>query len=65
MIKLKLNTDFSLRNKNYKAGAVLSLEADEEGNLYDSFWSRRLKDSAIDTCVEIVKENKKSKTRDE
>lgn len=60
MIKLKLNVDI----KHNKAGTVLSLETDEEGNILDSFWSRRLKDSAIDNCVEIIK-NKKFKKRDE
>jgi len=61
MIKLKLNTDLL----NHKVGTVLSLPTDEEENILDSFWARRLKDSAIDNCVEIVKENKKSKMRDE
>ena len=61
MIKLKLNVDLEKK----KAGTILSLETDAEGNILNSFWSRRLKDSAIDGCVEIVNETKKSKKRDD
>lgn len=61
MIKLKLN----VKLLKHKAGTILSLSTDQNGNIEDSFWARRLKDSKIDNCVEIFKEDKKSKKRDE
>jgi hypothetical protein len=56
MIKLRLNTDLL----KHKAGAVIKLESDNDGNPLDSFWARRIKDSEIDNCVEIITEAKKS-----
>jgi len=62
MIKLKLNIDI----QQHKAGTILSLKTDNKGIIVDNFWYRRLKDSATDNCVEIVKkENKKFKNRSE
>ena len=61
MIKLKVNFDLG----QHKAGTILSLKTDNKGNILDNFWSRRLKDSIIDNCVEIVKEDKKSKKRND
>ncbi len=52
MIKLKLKKNIM----HHKAGTVISVACDNEGNLRDNFWARRLRDSAIDNCVEIVKE---------
>ena len=52
MIKLKLNVDLL----KHKAGTIISVDSDNEGNIKDSFWARRLKDSVIDGCVELVKE---------
>ena len=56
MIKLKLNRDLL----GFKSGTIISLSTDRDGNIEKSFWSRRLKDSEIDNCVEIVQEKKKS-----
>lgn len=62
MIKLKLNKDMDGKKKD----SILSLPTDQDGKIIDSFWARRLEDSKIDNCVEIVQENKKSnKKRDE
>lgn len=62
MIKLKLNADLG----GLKSGAIISLPTDQEGNIENSFWARRLKDSKVDNCVEVFTENKKSnKKRDE
>ena len=55
MIKLKLNVDLL----NNKKDSILSLETDIDGNIINSFWARRLKDSEVDNCVEIIQENKK------
>lgn len=45
--------------KSFKAGTILNLEEDISGNIAESFWGRRLKDSEIDNCVEIVSDVKK------
>ncbi len=50
MITLKLNKNIL----KHKAGAVISVDCDNYGNIKDSFWARRLKDSEIDSCIEIV-----------
>lgn len=55
-MKLKLNANL----KGNKAGTVIEV-ADNNGIPLDNFWARRLKDSAIDNCVEIVKDKKYSK----
>lgn len=60
MITLKLNV--ALHGK--KAGEKLLLATDSESNIIDSFWARRLKDSKIDNCVEIVQEKKSNNKRD-
>ena len=39
---------------NVKAGAVISLDVDAHGVPLDRFWRRRLKDAAIDNCIEAV-----------
>lgn len=59
MITLKINIALN----GYKVGDKLSLETDADGNIIDRFWSRRLKDSEIDGCVEVMqsKEAKKKK----
>ena len=62
MIKLKLNADLD----GFKSGAIISLPTDREGNIENSFWARRLKDSQVDNCVDVFIENKKSnKKKDE
>ncbi len=53
MIRLKLNRKIL----KHKAGTVISVDSDNEGNIKDSFWARRLKDSAIDGCVEVIEES--------
>lgn len=50
-IQLKLNTDLGGK----KEGTILTLEIDENKVIVDRYWRRRLKDSEIDHCVEIVK----------
>lgn len=61
MIKLKLNVDML----DHKAGQVIHLPTDKQGNILANFWARRLKDSKIDNCVEILPEEKKqNKSKD-
>jgi len=59
MITLKIN----IAMNGYKIGDKLKLETDIDGCILDSFWARRLKDSKIDGCVEVVqpKEVKRKK----
>ena len=59
MIKIKINHEHGL--KGHKKDAIVEIETDHDGVPMDSFWRRRLKDSAIDNCVEIVKEVKSKK----
>jgi len=56
-VKLKLNTPL----RGHKAGNIVTVKADDNGNVLDSYWRRRLKDAETDGCVEVVKESKKSK----
>jgi len=52
-MKLKLNQD--LRTPKGKLAKDVIIEIDDvEGVPLDKFWRNRLKDSAIDNCVEIV-----------
>ena len=59
--KLKINTDFPSRN--LKKGSVIELLVDSNNIPLDLYWRRRLKDSEIDNCVEIVG-NKKTNDSD-
>lgn len=51
-IKLKINKDFPARK--LKKGFVMSLFVDDNDIPLDIYWRRRLKDSQLDGCVEIV-----------
>jgi len=53
-IKLKLNMDLGT-NPNHKKGKVVTLDS-SDGIPIDRFWRRRLQDSLIDNCVEVVVE---------
>lgn len=58
-VKLKILKPFG----KFKKGDIVKLEVTENGIVKDDFWARRLKDSVVDKCVELVKEklsNKKS-----
>lgn len=50
MIHLKLNVPL----QGHKVGDVLTLATDSDGIILDEFWFRRLQDSRIDNCVEII-----------
>ncbi len=55
-LKIKLNCDLN----GFKAGNVIFINVDEHNVPLDIFWRRRLKDSAIDNCIEVVKDKKAS-----
>jgi hypothetical protein len=50
MITLKIN----IAMNGHKIGDKINLQTDIDGNIIDSFWSRRLADAKIDNCVEVV-----------
>lgn len=52
-IDLKVMTGFPLHG--VKPGNVVSVEVDKDGMPFDRKWRKRLIDSKIDGCVEIVK----------
>jgi hypothetical protein len=59
-MKLKLNQD--LRTPKGKLTKDSTIEVvDVDGVPADKFWRNRLKDSAIDNCVEIVSTQTKGK----
>ena len=55
-MNIKLNQSF----KGLPVGSELSIDS-VGGIPVDSFWRKRLKDSVIDNCIEIVKNQYKSK----
>ena len=57
-MKLKLNQDLKTPKGKLVKDSVIEV-ADIDGVPTDRFWRNRLKDSAIDNCVEII--NKKDK----
>jgi len=59
-MKLKINQDIKTPNgKVFKDSIIEIDELDREPA--SNFWRNRLKDSAIDNCVEIVSTQKKGK----
>ena len=60
-IKLKLNRDFPFKQGKKTKGTILTLDADANKIPLDLFWRRRLLDSLIDKCVEIVQTKEESK----
>jgi len=59
-MKIKINKNFS----GHKAGDIVNIESQGDVPI-ENFWRRRLRDSAIDGCCEIVIETKKKKTTKE
>lgn len=53
-MKLKLNMAMA----GYEAGRTVTVQTDASGVPLDKFWRRRLKDAAIDNCVEEIKPSK-------
>lgn len=44
-------------------GSTVRVEVDSDGNVFDRFWRRRLRDAAIDGCCEVVNESRSSKAK--
>lgn len=57
-MKIKLNQDLRTPNGQLKKDDVIEI-ADEQGIPVDHFWRNRLKDSAIDNCIEVISTKKK------
>ena len=55
-MKLKIN-----KVAGYAAGSVVDIQTDKGGIPLDKFWRKRLKDAALDECVEVDKPSKKPK----
>lgn len=55
MIKIKINKSFG----GYKIGDIVNVEDDGKGSPTSAYWRRRLKDSELDDCCEILKPEKK------
>lgn len=47
--RLKINTPL----RGYDAGAEINIKTDKKGVPVDPYWRNRVKDAAIDGCVEI------------
>lgn len=62
--KLKLHTDLGSRGSK---GDIITVECDRDRVPIDGFWRERLRDSAIDNCVEVVtdKPPKRAKAKKE
>lgn len=56
-IQLKVN------NVPGHSGTV-TIQTDENGVPLERFWRNRIKDAAVDNCVEVVKPSKPVKTRE-
>lgn len=50
IVKLKLNVPL----QGYREGQILDFPADANGVILDRYWRNRVRDSAIDNCVELV-----------
>lgn len=51
-MKLRINKPML----NHKAGDVIDVPVTKHGNPSELFWRRRVRDSKLDNCVEIIKE---------
>ena len=51
-MKIKLNTDLN----GFEKGRIITVKTDSDGTITDPFWRRRLIDSKIDNCVEVILE---------
>lgn len=56
-LRLKLNAPLG----GFPAGREIEIDTDNTGVPLEKYWRDRIKDSAIDHCVSIVKKTRKSK----
>jgi len=59
-VKIKLKKDIA----GHKAGEVIKLETSKNSTVLSSFWRRRIKDSEIDGCVQVIGQTKKQSNPD-
>lgn len=59
-MKIKIKSEALASALGYKAGDIVKVEC-RQGVPVSREWRNRIKDSAIDGCVEIVKEKKGAK----
>lgn len=57
-MKLKLNQNIKFSGKVFNKDTIIEVDVDANNVPLEQFWRRRLKDSLIDNCVEVVKESK-------
>lgn len=62
-MKLQLNQNLSTPKGKLLKGAIVDVLCDENSIPLDVFWRRRLEDSKIDNCVEILKTVSQSKSK--
>jgi len=53
-MKIKLNVSL----KGYAKDSIIDIDADTKGNPIDLYWARRLEDSQIDNCIEVITDKK-------
>ena len=53
--KITIRNSSNIVLEKLKPGQEKKIEVDKIGTPIDKFWRRRLKDSKIDNCIEIVK----------
>lgn len=58
---LKLNANL----RGLRIGNVIKIKVDKDGTIVDRYWRSRMKDSAIDNCVEFVEKKKSIKRKTE
>lgn len=59
-MQIKLNIDLKTPKGLLKKDSIINIE-DIDGTPTELFWRNRIKDSAIDNCIEIVLTKKKDK----
>lgn len=47
--------------RGHDAGAEIRVKTDKNGTVIDPYWRRRLRDSKVDGCVELVDNKKKAR----
>lgn len=52
-MKIKINQNLSTPKGKLQKDSIIEI-ADIDGVPVDSFWRNRLKDAAIDNCIEII-----------
>lgn len=59
-MKIKLNQNLNTPKGKLNKNDIIEIE-DINGEPLDQFWRNRLRDSAIDNCIEVLSTNKKDK----